>query len=73
MGDFVAPVTMKSLFSQPPGSTKIKPLGLQSQMFWELIFSSQDSQAGGPDVGLRTLTPVGDPDRKSTRLNSSHT
>ena len=30
-------------------------------MLWGLIFSVQDPQAGKPDMGLRTLTPVGKP------------
>lgn len=30
-------------------------------MLWGLIFLVQDPWAGEPDVGLRTLTPVGEP------------
>ena len=30
-------------------------------MFWELIFAVQDPWPGEPDVGLRALTPVGEP------------
>lgn len=32
-----------------------------SQILWGLIFPAQDSWAGNPDVGLRHLTPWGEP------------
>ena len=34
--------------------------GLQTQMLWSLLLLMPDAQAGEPDVGLRTLTPVGE-------------
>ena len=37
------------------------PVGLQSQAFWNLVLSVQDPQAWKPDVGLRPLTPWGEP------------
>ena len=39
---------------------QLSPVGLQSQMFWGL-FLMQEPHAGEPDMGLRTLTPVGEP------------
>lgn len=52
---------VKSLFPPPRGIPKIKPRWLsKSQMFWGS--SSQMSRTLGwePDLGLRTLTPVGE-------------
>ena len=43
------------------GLLQVNPGGLQSQMLWELIFPVPESWAGEPDMGLRTLTPVGEP------------
>ena len=37
------------------------PTYLQSEMLWELLFLMPDPQTGEPDVGLRTLIPVGEP------------
>ena len=37
------------------------PSGLQSQMLWGFLLPMPDPQGGEPDVGLRTLTPVGKP------------
>lgn len=34
---------------------KGSPAGLQSQMFWGLIFLMQDPWAGKPEVGLKSL------------------
>ena len=39
----------------------VSPTDLQSQMFWGLVFLVQDSWAGEPDMGLRPLTPLGEP------------
>ena len=36
------------------------PTGLQCQMFCVLFLPVPDPQAWGPDVGLRTLTPIGE-------------
>ena len=43
------------------GLLQLNPGGLQSQMLWELIFPVPEAWAGEPDMGLRTLTPVGEP------------
>ena len=37
------------------------PAGLESQELWGLLLLRPDPQAGEPDVGLRILTPVGEP------------
>ena len=50
-----------SVSPSPVGLLILSPAGLKSQMFWELIFPVQGPQAGEPDVGLRTLTAVGEP------------
>ena len=44
-----------------PSPVEMLQLSLQSQMLWELLFPKTDPQAGEPDMGLRTLTPVGEP------------
>ena len=33
----------------------------QSQMFWRLLLPMPRPQAGEPDLGLKTLTPMGEP------------
>lgn len=35
-------------------------MGLQSQLLWALLLLLPDPQAGEPDMGLRTFTPVGE-------------
>ena len=50
-----------SISPRPVGLPKLSPTGLQSQMLWGIIFLVQDPQAGEPNVGLRTLTPLGEP------------
>ena len=57
----VHPVKVKALFSSSFGTPEIKPRSLQSQMLWGLIFLALDYQARKADVGLRTLTTVGEP------------
>ena len=37
------------------------PSGLQSLMLWRLLLPVPEPQAAQPNVGLRTLTPVGEP------------
>lgn len=37
------------------------PTVLHSQMLWRLLLLMPDPQAGEPNVGLRTLMPVGQP------------
>ena len=41
-------------------SGPVGPVGLQSQILW-LLLLMLDPQAGEPIIGLRTLTPVGEP------------
>ena len=50
-----------SISCSPLGLLKLSPTVLQSQMLWGLLFLVQDPWAGEPDVGLRSLTPVGEP------------
>lgn len=56
----VHPLRVKSVCCNLLGLLKLSPACLQSHMLWCLVFLLQDPQAGGPDVGLRTLTPVGE-------------
>ena len=49
-----------SISPSPMGLLQLSPAGLKSQMLWELTFLVPDLWAGEPDVGLRTLTPVGE-------------
>ena len=37
------------------------PAALQSHMFWGLLLTMPDPQAGEPDLGLRTPTPMREP------------
>ena len=46
-----------SVSNSPVGLPTVSPAGLQSQMFWGLIFPTQDLRAREPDVGLRPLAP----------------
>lgn len=50
-----------SISPSPLGFQKVSAAGLCSQTFWGLIFLVQQPQAGAPDVGLRPLTPLGEP------------
>ena len=50
-----------SISPSPAAFLHSSPTGLQSQMLWGLLLSLPDPQAGEPDVGLRTLTPVREP------------
>ena len=50
-----------SVFPNPMELLQPNPTGLQSQMLWGLLFPVSDPHTGGPDMGLRTLTPVGNP------------
>lgn len=52
---------IESLFHQSYGATALKPYCLQSQILWGLLFPVTDPQTVEPDVGLRTLAPVGEP------------
>ena len=57
----VRPIRVKPLFSPIPCSSCNQALLGLSQMLWDLLFPVSDPHTGGPDVGLRTLTPVGKP------------
>ena len=50
-----------SIFSSPLGFLKVSPADLQSQMLWGFIFPVLVPQAEEPNVGLRPLTPLGEP------------
>lgn len=52
----VESVSFSPLKLQPSASA-----GLQSQIPWGLLLPFSDPQAGEPEVGLRTATPVGEP------------
>ena len=45
----------------PMGLLKLSRSGLQSHMLWGFIFPVQDPWTGEFDMGLRTLTPMGNP------------
>ena len=47
-----------SVYPSPVGSPKLSSIGPESQMLWGLKFPVQDSQAGEPNMGLRSLTPA---------------
>ena len=51
--DFISP--------SPVGLLQLSTAGLQFQMLWGLVFLVPEPWAWEPDVGLRTLTPVGEP------------
>ena len=55
------PLESEASISQSPLELlKASPTGLQSQMFWGLIFLLQNLQTGQTDVGLRPLTRWGE-------------
>ena len=56
----VLPLRVKSISHSLSGLLKLSPACLQSHVLWYLVFLLQDPQARGPDVGPRTLTPVGE-------------
>ena len=47
-------------FPQSHGLLHPSPTGLQCQMLWGLFLPMPDPQVWGFDVGLRTLTPIGE-------------
>ena len=49
---YVHPLTVKSFFPSSFALLKVSPAGLQSQVFWRLIFLVQDPWAGEPDLSL---------------------
>ena len=50
-----------SISPSPLGLLHLSPAALQNQVLWGPIFPVLDPWAGEPNVGLRTLTPVGKP------------
>ena len=55
-------VPSKGGVSVSPSSVEVlqsSPASLQSLILWEFLFLLPNLQVGKPDVGLRTLTPVG--------------
>ena len=59
--DFVCALQEWSFcFHQSCGNPAIKSCWLQSQILWGLFFPLPDPQAGKPDMGCRTFTPVGE-------------
>ena len=57
---YVHHLRVKSVSPSPVGLPKLSPAGLQSQMLKGFIFLQQELWVWGLEVGLRTLTPVGD-------------
>ena len=49
-----------SISPSPGDLLSTSPTGFQCQMLWGLFLPMLDPQAWGPDVGLRTLTPIGE-------------
>ena len=52
-GVSVSPSPMELLYTNPTG--------LNCQMLWEFLLLMPGPQEQGPHMGLRTLTPVGEP------------
>lgn len=51
-----------SVSPSPVGLLQLSPTDHQSQVLWGHLFLMMDPcQSGKPDIGLRTLTPVGEP------------
>ena len=50
-----------SVSLSPVEFLRTKPAALQKQMLWGLLLPLPDLQAGEPDVGLKTFTPVVEP------------
>ena len=59
-GTFCAPSKSWVYFSHLVGLLHSSPADLQSWMLWELFLSMPDLQTGHPDMGLRTLTSMGE-------------
>lgn len=57
---FGAPSKSGVYFSHLVGLLHSSPADLQSWMLWELFLSMPDLQTGHPDMGLRTLTSMGE-------------
>ena len=54
------PSKSRICFPQSCGASALKPCLFQSQVLLGFLLPVPDLQAGEPDMGLRTLTPVGD-------------
>ena len=50
-----------SISPSPVGLLPLSSAGLQSQLFWGLVFLVPEPQAGEADMGLRILTPIREP------------
>ena len=50
-----------SVSSTPVGCLRLNSIGFQSHMPWRITFLVQDSQTGELNMGLRTLTAMGEP------------
>ena len=57
----VHPPRVESVSPSPVELLQSRSAGLQSQMLWGFLLPMPDPQAWETDVGLRTLTPVGEP------------
>ena len=53
----VRSLRVESVSHSPLGLPKVSLAGLQSQMFWGLLFLVQDPRTGEPSVGLRLIAP----------------
>ena len=59
--DLVCPLRVLFASSSPVAFLWWRPTDLRSQVLWGLLLLMPDPQTGKPDVGLRILTPVGEP------------
>ena len=50
-----------SVSNTPVGCLRLNSIGFQSHMPWSFTFLVQDSQTGELNMGLRTLTSMGEP------------
>ena len=57
----VCPIRVEPISHSSLGLPRLSPAGLQSQMFWGLLFLVPDPQTGELDVGLRLLGSWGEP------------
>ena len=55
------PLRVESVSPRPAQILHSSPAGLQNQVLWGHLLLMPDPQTGEPDMGLRTLTPVGEP------------
>ena len=64
----LCPETQRTCLSQKESTSpslmellSTSPVGSQCQILWRLLLPMPDSQEWEPDIGLRTLTPMGEP------------